>query len=93
LQVNIGSGSYGTIFSALYVSGDIYKHVAIKIEKNARSFTLQANEVQIMKIMAKNKHFAKFYQCGTQEGFKYVAMELLGPSLMYIMTIIIVNKT
>ncbi|KAA6367191.1 MAG: putative Tau-tubulin kinase 1 [Streblomastix strix] len=27
-------------------------------------------------------HFAKFYQCGTHKEYKFVAMELLGPSLI-----------
>ncbi|KAA6382974.1 MAG: putative protein serine/threonine kinase [Streblomastix strix] len=81
LQRQLGSGSYGVIFSATYTSGQNQKHVAIKLEKNLPQFTLQANEVQIMKTMENNNHFAKFYQCGTHEGYKYVVMELLGPSL------------
>ncbi|KAA6395638.1 MAG: hypothetical protein EZS28_008835 [Streblomastix strix] len=82
LQQQLGTGAYGVIFSALYTNGATTKHVAIKIEKNLPQFTLQANEVFIMKAMENCKHFAKFYQCGTHEDYKFVAMELLGPSLI-----------
>ncbi|KAA6363122.1 MAG: putative Tau-tubulin kinase 1, partial [Streblomastix strix] len=78
----LGSGSYGVIFSAIYSSGPNQKHVAIKLEKILPQFTLQANEVLVMKTMENSRHFAKFYQCGTHEGYKFVVMELLGPSLL-----------
>ncbi|KAA6362644.1 MAG: putative Tau-tubulin kinase 1, partial [Streblomastix strix] len=82
LQHQLGSGSYGVIYSAIYSSGPNQKHVAIKLEKNLPQFTLQANEVLVMKTMENSSHFAKFYQCGTHEGYKFVVMELLGPSLL-----------
>lgn len=47
----IGSGTFGVIYSALYKTGDICKHVAIKLEKNNPQFTLQTNEIMIMKKM------------------------------------------
>ncbi|KAA6371441.1 MAG: hypothetical protein EZS28_033032 [Streblomastix strix] len=82
LQQQLGAGTYGVIFSALYTNGATTKHVAIKIEKNLPQFTLQANEVFIMKAMENCDHFAKFFQCGTYKDYKFVAMELLGPSLI-----------
>ncbi|KAA6400740.1 MAG: putative Tau-tubulin kinase 2 [Streblomastix strix] len=82
LQRQIGAGTYGAIFSALYQNGPISKHVAVKLEKNLPHFSLQANEVLIMKTLAGSNHFAKFYQCGTHETYKFVCMELLGPSLI-----------
>ncbi|KAA6397116.1 MAG: putative protein serine/threonine kinase [Streblomastix strix] len=82
LQLQIGAGTFGVIFSALYKGRDITKHVAIKLEKNIPKFSLQANEVQILKIMAGSQHFAKFYQCGTFENYKLVVMQLLGPSIL-----------
>ncbi|KAA6364533.1 MAG: putative protein serine/threonine kinase [Streblomastix strix] len=83
LQLRIGSGTYGVIFSALYKTVDIYKHVAIKLEKShPQQYTLQINEIIVMKAMTESKHFAKFFQCGTCDKYKYVVMELLGPSLL-----------
>ncbi|KAA6365889.1 MAG: putative tau-tubulin kinase 1, partial [Streblomastix strix] len=82
LQHQLGSGSYGVIFSAIYTNGINTKHVAIKLEKILPQYTLQANEVLIMKTMKNSRHFAKFFQCGTHEGYKFVVMELLGPSLL-----------
>ncbi|KAA6382731.1 MAG: putative Tau-tubulin kinase 1 [Streblomastix strix] len=82
LQHKLGSGSYGVIFSAIYSSGPNQKHVAIKLEKILPQYTLQANEVLVMKTMKNSRHFAKFYHCGTHEGYKFVVMELLGPSLL-----------
>ncbi|KAA6396270.1 MAG: putative Tau tubulin kinase 1 [Streblomastix strix] len=82
LQQQLGTRAHNMTFSALYNNGTTTKHVAIKIEKNLPQFTLQSNEVFIMKAMENCKHFAKFYQCGTHEDYKFVAMELLGPSLI-----------
>ncbi|KAA6377729.1 MAG: putative CK1/TTBK protein kinase [Streblomastix strix] len=82
LQLQIGAGTYGVIFSALFKSGDLTKHVAIKLEKNIAQFSLQANEVLIMKSLVESQHYAKFYQCGSCDQYKFVVMELLGPSLI-----------
>ncbi|KAA6394660.1 MAG: putative protein serine/threonine kinase [Streblomastix strix] len=83
LQVRIGAGTYGVIFQALYKTEDIYKHVAIKLEKShPQQYTLQISEIIVMKAMIGSKHFAKFFQCGTHDQYKFVVMELLGPSLL-----------
>ncbi|KAA6393234.1 MAG: putative Tau-tubulin kinase 1, partial [Streblomastix strix] len=36
----------------------------------------------ILKALSGNKHFAHFYQYGTHKKYKFVVMELLGPSLI-----------
>ncbi|KAA6373857.1 MAG: putative Tau-tubulin kinase 1 [Streblomastix strix] len=41
----------------------------------------QAYQLQ-QQLGADFNHFAKFYQCGTHEDYKFVAMELLGPSFI-----------
>ncbi|KAA6401775.1 MAG: putative Tau-tubulin kinase 1 [Streblomastix strix] len=83
LLKQIGAGTYGAIFAALYRgNGSIPRPVAIKFEKEMPKFSLQNNEVAVMKAMAGSRHFAKFYQCGTHDGYKFVAMQLLGPSII-----------
>ncbi|KAA6398111.1 MAG: putative Tau-tubulin kinase 1 [Streblomastix strix] len=36
----------------------------------------------VMRAMKGSEHFAKFYQCGTHESFRFVSMDLLGPSII-----------
>ncbi|KAA6368296.1 MAG: hypothetical protein EZS28_036177, partial [Streblomastix strix] len=82
LVQQIGAGSYGAIFEAVYLNDVISKHVAIKFEKIVFNRPMLLNEIVILKELAGNKHFAHFYQYGTHENYKFVAMELLGPSLI-----------
>ncbi|KAA6379713.1 MAG: putative Tau-tubulin kinase 2 [Streblomastix strix] len=78
----IGAGSYGAIFEAIYQNGILSKHVAIKFEKIVFDRPMLLNEIIILKALTTNKHFARFYQYGTHEKYKFVAMDLLGPSLI-----------
>ncbi|KAA6399388.1 MAG: putative Tau-tubulin kinase [Streblomastix strix] len=82
LLKQIGAGTYGAIYAALYRGNMVTRLVAIKFEKVTQKYSLQYNEVALMKLLAGSSHFAKFYRCGTHEGFKFVCMELLGPSLI-----------
>ncbi|KAA6379150.1 MAG: putative Solute carrier family 22 member 7 [Streblomastix strix] len=72
----IGAGTYGAIFAALYRSSTVARLVAIKLEKDMQKYSLQFNEVAVMKAMAGSSHYAKFYQCGTHEGFKFAIKTL-----------------
>ncbi|KAA6401388.1 MAG: putative Tau-tubulin kinase 1 [Streblomastix strix] len=78
----IGAGTYGAIFAALYRGNTVTRLVAIKFEKDMQKYSLQYNEVSVMKTLSESSHFAKFFRCGTHEGYKFVCMELLGPSLI-----------
>ncbi|KAA6390157.1 MAG: putative Tau-tubulin kinase 1 [Streblomastix strix] len=78
----IGAGSYGAIFEAVYQKDNVSKHVAIKFEKITLDKPVLCNEIIILKALTGNKHFARFYQYGTHERYKFIAMELLGPSLI-----------
>ncbi|KAA6375947.1 MAG: putative protein serine/threonine kinase [Streblomastix strix] len=78
----IGAGSYGAIFEAIYRNVIVSKHVAIKFEKITFDKPILQNELIVLKALAGNQHYARFYQYGTHEKYKFVAMELLGPSLI-----------
>ncbi|KAA6396993.1 MAG: putative Tau-tubulin kinase [Streblomastix strix] len=82
LVQQIGAGSYGTIFEANYQNENVYKHIAIKFEKITLNKPMLLNEISILKALADNKHFARYFQYGTYENYKFVAMELLGPCLI-----------
>ncbi|KAA6371180.1 MAG: putative protein serine/threonine kinase [Streblomastix strix] len=78
----IGAGSYGAIFEAIYKKGIVAKPVAIKFEKITFDKPVLCNEIIILKALDGNKHYAHFYQYGTHERYKFIAMELLGPCLI-----------
>ncbi|KAA6386140.1 MAG: putative protein serine/threonine kinase [Streblomastix strix] len=78
----IGAGSYGAIFEAVYQKDIVSKHVAIKFEKIVFDRPMLLNEIIILKALAGNRHYARFYQYGTHDKYKFVAMDLLGPSLI-----------
>ncbi|KAA6376428.1 MAG: putative Tau-tubulin kinase 2 [Streblomastix strix] len=82
LVQQIGAGTYGAIFEAIYMNGAISKHVAIKFEQTMFNRPMLSIEVIVLKALSGNKHYAKYYQCGTHDNYKFVAMELLGPSLI-----------
>ncbi|KAA6373236.1 MAG: putative protein serine/threonine kinase [Streblomastix strix] len=82
LVKQIGAGSYGAIFEAIYQNEIISKLVAIKFEKIVFYKPILQNELIVLKALASNQHYARFYQYGTHEKCKFVAMELLGPSLL-----------
>ncbi|KAA6388360.1 MAG: putative Tau-tubulin kinase 2 [Streblomastix strix] len=84
IQRQIGAGTYGTIFSALYQNGSVTKHCAIKFQKEIKHIQLLANEVMVMTSMQGSVHFAKFYESGIYESFRFVSMELLGPSIIQV---------
>ncbi|KAA6386706.1 MAG: putative Tau-tubulin kinase 1, partial [Streblomastix strix] len=82
LTREVGAGAYGAIFEARYQGSQGTKNVALKFEKEDMDRPLLLNEVMVMKAMAGNKHYAKFYQYGSHKDYKFVAMELLGPCLI-----------
>ncbi|KAA6391104.1 MAG: putative Tau-tubulin kinase [Streblomastix strix] len=85
IQRQIGAGTYGAIFSAFYKNGSVSKHCAIKFEKDmGNNCSLQQNEVMVMRALQGSVHFAKFYQCGMHEQYRFVSMELLGPSVIQV---------
>ncbi|KAA6360935.1 MAG: hypothetical protein EZS28_043538 [Streblomastix strix] len=68
IQRKIGSGAFGTIYSALYQNAGVSKHCAIKFEKEMGECSLISNEVV----------------CGMHNTYRFVSMELLGPSIIQV---------
>ncbi|KAA6398351.1 MAG: putative Tau-tubulin kinase 1 [Streblomastix strix] len=81
LGPEIGAGSFGQIFSANTISGGV-RTSALKFENIQATQPQLMNEAVVMRVMEGNKHFAKFYHHGTHKNYKFVAMELLGPSFI-----------
>ncbi|KAA6399993.1 MAG: putative Tau tubulin kinase 1 [Streblomastix strix] len=78
----IGAGSFGQIFSAKNVGGDNTPSIAIKFEHINAPQPQITNEAIVMHTMAGNPHFTKFYHHGIHKNYRFVSMELLGPSLI-----------
>lgn len=76
----IGNGSFGEVYMAKFKkkNGEI-KDVAIKFEP----LTSQSirREIDIIKTLKGNVGFARIFGSGTASGYRFLAMELLGPSL------------
>ncbi|KAA6394420.1 MAG: putative Tau-tubulin kinase 1 [Streblomastix strix] len=81
LGPEVGAGSFGQIFSASTSTGGV-RTAALKFEHMLATQPQLMNEAVVMRAMTGNKHFAKFYHHGTHRNYKFVAMELLGPSLI-----------
>ncbi|KAA6380761.1 MAG: putative Tau tubulin kinase 1 [Streblomastix strix] len=81
LGPEVGSGSFGQIFSASTISGGV-RTFAFKFENIQATQPSLMNEAIVMRVMEGNKHFAKFYLHGTIRNYKFVTMKLLGPSLI-----------
>ncbi|KAA6380326.1 MAG: putative Tau-tubulin kinase 2 [Streblomastix strix] len=78
----IGSGSFGAIFSVRNINKISAKPIAMKLEKQQPKYSLIFNEVAVLRAMQGKPHFAKFYQCGTHQSYKFCTMELLGPCMI-----------
>ncbi|KAA6382996.1 MAG: putative Tau tubulin kinase 1 [Streblomastix strix] len=77
----IGKGSYSAIFEGINKNQTASQHVAIKFEQITLESPTLLNEILVLQELAGNIHFAQFYEQGTHKKYKFVAMELLGPSL------------
>ncbi|KAA6401094.1 MAG: hypothetical protein EZS28_003375 [Streblomastix strix] len=77
----IGKGSYSAIIDGINKNQTASYHVAIKFEKINLDCPQLPNEIQVLQALTDNTHFAQFYEQGTHKKYKFIAMELLGPSL------------
>ncbi|KAA6398842.1 MAG: putative Tau-tubulin kinase 1 [Streblomastix strix] len=88
----IGGGLYSAILEGVSKNQTASQHVAIKFENITLECPKQPNEILILQALADCKHFAQFYGQGTHKKYKFVAMELLGPSLIDLVNRKIPNK-
>ncbi|KAA6334593.1 MAG: hypothetical protein EZS28_053050, partial [Streblomastix strix] len=82
----IGIGAFGAIFSVKRIGVSQSSPEAMKLEKENINFSQIYNEVAVMQEMQGKPHFAKFFQSGTHLNSKFCTMELLGPSLIDLIT-------
>jgi casein kinase 1 alpha len=99
LLKKIGSGSYGEIYSALNLKsqpGERNEMVAIKFEKRDVQKEVLHVETRALNFLRgfffmTNKdfvdvpHFAKIFYYGEFLQYKFLSMELLGPSLLFVL--------
>lgn len=75
----IGQGNFGTVYQATDLKRN--KLVALKMEKESIEISQLETETKVMKIMRGSKGFPKLIEFGSHDDCKYLAMQLLGPSL------------
>ncbi|KAA6374357.1 MAG: putative Tau-tubulin kinase 1 [Streblomastix strix] len=80
----IGTGAFGAIFSVKRTENSQAPQEAMKLEKVTQKHSFIYNEVAIMQEMQGKPHFAKCFQFGTHQNYKFCTMELLGPSMIEI---------
>jgi serine/threonine protein kinase len=81
LKKKIGVGTFGDIFMASSIKENL--DVAIKFEKlnvPKEVLYLEANALHLLK---GSPHFPRFHYFGQYYQYKFLIMELLGPSLLY----------
>ncbi|KAA6392026.1 MAG: hypothetical protein EZS28_012447 [Streblomastix strix] len=81
LGPQIGAGAFGLIFAGKTIGGEL-PTVALKFEQINAPQPQLTNEMIVMNSMEGNKHFTKFYHHGSHKNYKFIAMSLLGPSLI-----------
>lgn len=78
IEESLGEGSFGKIFKGITIKNN--NQVAIKIQfKNVTNILKQ--EAQIYKYLQGNIGIPTIYNYGNQDGFNYLVLDLLGPSL------------
>ncbi|KAA6382365.1 MAG: putative Tau-tubulin kinase 1 [Streblomastix strix] len=88
----IGGGLYSAIFKGICKNQTASQHVAIKFQNITLDCPQLTNEILILQALADCKHFAQIYGQGIHKKYKFVAMELLGPSLHDLVNRKIPNK-
>lgn len=78
IRQKLGNGACGDVFKADMKGGG---KVAIKFEAIDADTKTLSNEIKIYEKMQATPGFPKIFDSGTCDGFHYLAMELLGPSL------------
>ena len=82
MQKYIGHGSFGDIYSCIDVrDSSIW---AIKIENKSNSKTFLSKEAKILQKIQGHKYFPVFKEYGETDDYRYLVLELLGPSLVQI---------
>lgn len=75
----VGQGGYGFI----YIVTDIEDNIkyAMKIEKIQEKKRGLNGEIEIMRQLEESPYLPKFHDAGEDKGFRFIVMELLGPSV------------
>eukprot|EP00792_Barthelona_sp_PAP020_P007558 TRINITY_DN3152_c1_g1_i1.p1 TRINITY_DN3152_c1_g1~~TRINITY_DN3152_c1_g1_i1.p1 ORF type:complete len:466 (+),score=79.14 TRINITY_DN3152_c1_g1_i1:61-1458(+) len=75
----IGQGAFGSIYSATDLVSE--QLVAIKFESTKVKHSVLFCEVYILHSMNGNPFFCEYITCGKDPNYRFVVMELLGPSI------------
>jgi len=85
IETKIGSGSFGDVYLAKDTRSG--QHVAVKIEYNNNEFSQICNESRIYLKLRNQEGVPQFIKYGVETDSKYLATELLGPTLGNLHTI------
>ncbi|EDW39772.1 GL15879 [Drosophila persimilis] len=75
----IGGGAFGEVYSGICVEDNT--EVAIKIEPHDSKSQQLANEAKVCQKLGDSRGFPTFFYYGSEQNFKVMVVELLGPSL------------
>jgi serine/threonine protein kinase len=78
----IGQGAFGDVYSALNVEKNVY--CAVKFEKTSVRKQVLPVEMETLYILRNTNHFANVFFYGKFKEYKLLVMELLGPSLLFV---------
>ena len=76
----IGEGSFGIVYKGITIKNN--ELVAIKIEDISKKSKLLHNEAKVLKYLSSINYVPKLKWYGTFDNYRYIAISLLGKSLM-----------
>ncbi|KAA6380468.1 MAG: hypothetical protein EZS28_024006 [Streblomastix strix] len=77
----LASGKFPTVFVARAKNDAGQEHVALKVVPIGSGHSALLNEIAILKSVGGREHFTKLFGIGLHRQYKFLAMELLGPTL------------
>ncbi|KAK2959150.1 putative Tau-tubulin kinase 1 [Blattamonas nauphoetae] len=82
IQKRLGQGAFGVLYVASFIDEDQPVEVALKFEQKCESRTFLFADYYALKRLSGKPHFSHLYDFGKENDYFYLAMELLGPSLL-----------
>jgi serine/threonine protein kinase len=89
LAKKIGQGAFGDVFSALNLEKNTY--CAVKFEKVGIRKEILAMEMETMSYFRNTPHFPNLYYYGKFKQYKFLVMDLLGVSILFVLFLMIIQ--
>jgi serine/threonine protein kinase len=82
LVKKLGAGAFGDVFSCLNI--DKNTMCAVKFEKSTVKKEVLPREMETLTFFRNTKHFANIYFYGKFKNYRFLVMDLMGPSLLFV---------